>query len=98
MMPHPGQRTMALLSPMLPLHAYLVRYQKLHGWARPNHGEIHPEQARQAWEFGGDVFEREDLPVAEQCQLGLAASGGDYKLGRNEPLLQFWHRLWDSID
>lgn len=52
------------------------------------------EQARQAYEFGGTVFFEEDLPVAEKCQIGLAASERDLLLGRNEPLLQFWHRLW----
>jgi phenylpropionate dioxygenase-like ring-hydroxylating dioxygenase large terminal subunit len=50
--------------------------------------------ARQAYEFGGDVFAREDLPMAEACQRGLAAGQRDLLLGRNEPLLQFWHRLW----
>ena len=53
-----------------------------------------PEQALRAYEFGGDVFTGEDLPVAEACQRGLAASGRDLLLGRNEPLLQLWHRLW----
>jgi phenylpropionate dioxygenase-like ring-hydroxylating dioxygenase large terminal subunit len=53
-----------------------------------------PQQAAQAYEFGGDVFEREDLPVAEECQRGSTASGRDLLLGRNEPLLQFWHQLW----
>lgn len=51
-------------------------------------------QARQAYDFGGDVFEREDLPIAEDCQRGLQASRRDQLLGRNEPLLQFWHQLW----
>jgi hypothetical protein len=40
------------------------------------------------------VFAREDLPIAEACQRGLTASRRDQLLGRNEPLLQFWHRLW----
>lgn len=53
-----------------------------------------PQQARQSYEFGGDVFAREDLPIAEDCQRGLAASRRNLLLGRNEPLLQFWHRLW----
>ena len=52
--------------------------------------------AKQAYEFGGSVFTGEDLPMAENCQQGLAASGGDLLLGRNEVLLQFWHRLWDE--
>lgn len=54
------------------------------------------EAARQAYEFGGDVFAREDLPMAEACQRGLAAGKRDLLLGRNEPLLQFWHGLWDE--
>jgi len=52
------------------------------------------EQARKAWEFGSDVFSREDLPIAEECQLGLTAGGRDLLLGKNEPLLHFWHQLW----
>ena len=57
------------------------------------------EAALAAYRFGGDVFANEDLPAAEQCQRGIAARGGDYPLGRNEPLLQFWHRLWaEAID
>lgn len=57
-------------------------------------GDCDFEEARQAYDFGGDVFAGEDLPVAEQCQRGLAASRRDLLLGRNEPLLQFWHALW----
>jgi hypothetical protein len=52
------------------------------------------EQARKAYEFGGDVFAREDLPIAAECQLGLTARGRDLLLGKNEPLLHFWHQLW----
>jgi nitrite reductase/ring-hydroxylating ferredoxin subunit len=52
------------------------------------------EQARKAYEFGGDVFAREDLPIAAECQLGLTAGGRDLLLGKNEPLLHFWHQLW----
>lgn len=53
-----------------------------------------PGEAHKAYAFGGDVFAQEDLPMAEACQQGLAAGGRDLLLGRNEPLLQFWHRLW----
>jgi len=59
-------------------------------------GECDLEQARRAYEFGGDVFAREDLPIAEACQRGLTAARRDQLLGRNEPLLQFWHRLWQQ--
>ena len=57
-----------------------------------DHGKT--EQARQAYEFGGDVFAGEDLPMAEDCQQGLKAQPRDLLLGRNETLLQFWHALW----
>jgi phenylpropionate dioxygenase-like ring-hydroxylating dioxygenase large terminal subunit len=52
------------------------------------------DEARRAYEFGGDVFSREDLPIAAACQSGIEARGAEFPLGRNEPLLQFWHRLW----
>jgi phenylpropionate dioxygenase-like ring-hydroxylating dioxygenase large terminal subunit len=64
-------------------------------YAGLRHPDSEPSAAQQAFAFGGDVFEREDLPVAEQCQRGLAGAR-DLLLGRNEPLLQFWHRLWDE--
>ena len=54
------------------------------------------QAARQAYEFGGDVFAQEDLPMAEACQRGISASHRDLPLGKNEPLLQFWHQLWDK--
>ena len=54
------------------------------------------DRAQQAYEFGGDVFEREDLPIAEECQRGLTASRRDLLLGTNEPLLHFWHQLWHA--
>jgi len=63
------------------------------GICRPETGL---EEARQAYQFGGEVFAKEDLPVAEQCQQGLEASRRELLLGANEPLLQFWHRLWDD--
>lgn len=53
------------------------------------------KEASEAFQFGGEVFGKEDLPVAEQCQRGLRARGGRYLLGANEPLLQFWHGQWD---
>ncbi|NQX87973.1 MAG: aromatic ring-hydroxylating dioxygenase subunit alpha [Halioglobus sp.] len=52
--------------------------------------------AHTAYAFGGDVFAQEDLPMAEACQQGLTATGQDLLLGRNEPLLQFWHQLWQE--
>lgn len=52
--------------------------------------------ALKAYSFGGDVFENEDLPMAQQCQRGLESGKRDLLLGKNEPLLQFWHRLWND--
>lgn len=52
------------------------------------------EESRQAYEFGGDIFETEDLVAAAQCQQGLAAGQRSVLFGRNEPIVQFWHRLW----
>ena len=54
------------------------------------------DEARQAYNFGGEVFEKEDLPMSEQCQRGLEAGQRDLLVGKNEPLLQFWHRLWND--
>ena len=52
------------------------------------------ESARSAYDFGGTVFETEDLPAAAECQQGLAAGQASVIIGRNEPVVQFWHRLW----
>ena len=52
--------------------------------------------AKAASDFGAEVFVTEDLPMAEACQRGLAATGQSLPLGRNEPLLQYWHTLWAS--
>ena len=54
------------------------------------------QAALQAYRFGGDVFANEDLPAARDCQRGITARGGSFPLGRNEPLLQFWHDLWEA--
>ena len=57
------------------------------------------EEAKAAYQFGGTVFKDEDLPTAEECQRGITATRRDILLGRNEPLLQFWHSLWqDAVD
>jgi len=48
------------------------------------------------YNFGGEVFQNEDLPMAEQCQRGLEAGQRPLVIGTNEPLLQIWHRLWDE--
>ncbi|MGC6475202.1 MAG: aromatic ring-hydroxylating oxygenase subunit alpha [Parvibaculales bacterium] len=70
----------------------------------PNHTRIsfvglyHPDSneadARQGYEFGKKVFIEEDLKAAIECQRGLEATQRDLIIGTNEPLLQFWHNLW----
>ena len=54
----------------------------------------HRKAAQGAYDFGGNAFEHEDLVAAVQCQRGLAAAGGTIQIGRNEPMVQFWHRVW----
>jgi len=56
----------------------------------------HLEQSCEAYLFGGDIFGKEDLSAATQCQQGLAASHADVIIGRNEPIVQFWHRSWNA--
>lgn len=72
----------------------------------PGHSIVHyrgvyrnPKQkaaALEAFDFGGEVFEKEDLKAAAQCQQGLSARGGEFIIGRNEAIVQFWHRLWQD--
>ena len=52
------------------------------------------DAAQGAYDFGGNAFEHEDLVAAVECQKGLAASRGTIQIGRNEPMVQFWHRTW----
>ncbi len=59
--------------------------------------DVDSDIAMQSYEFGGDVFVNEDLPMAEQCQRGIRATGRPLIIGRNEPLLQFWHRQWHQF-
>ena len=54
------------------------------------------DESLQTYSFGGDIFADEDLPAAEQCQQGLAATGRDVIIGKNEPVVQMWHRRWDE--
>ena len=63
------------------------------GLADPDASE---EAARSGYEFGGQVFEEEDLRAAINCQKGLEASKRNLIIGTNEPLLQFWHSLWSD--
>lgn len=52
------------------------------------------EASRAAYDFGGQAFEHEDLPAAIECQQGLTTGRDTIHIGRNEPVVQFWHRLW----
>lgn len=52
------------------------------------------ESAKAALAFGHQVFKEEDLPAAEACQQGMAARGGEFILGKNESVVQHWHREW----
>ncbi|HCN32097.1 MAG TPA: hypothetical protein DIS83_03060 [Rhodobiaceae bacterium] len=89
---------------MLILNASGAQMIRAEPGERPNHTRIsyvglaHPEtneaEARSGYEFGGKVFEEEDLVAAIQCQKGLEASRKNLILGTNEALLQFWHRIW----
>lgn len=54
------------------------------------------EESRQAYEFGGSIFETEDLPAAEQCQQGIAAGQRPVMFGRNEPIVQIWQKKWSQ--
>ena len=93
---------------MLILNASGAQMIRAEPGERPNHSRIsyvglaHPEteeaEARSGYEFGGKVFEEEDLASAIECQKGLEASRKDLILGTNEALLQFWHKLWDATD
>ncbi|MFK7732295.1 MAG: aromatic ring-hydroxylating dioxygenase subunit alpha [Pseudomonadales bacterium] len=62
------------------------------------------EQLRQSvtesFDFGEQIFVDEDLNAAAQCQLGIAAGGlSGITVGRNEPLIAYWHQLWnDKLD
>ncbi len=54
------------------------------------------EACREAFEFGGKLFEEEDLPAAEACQKGLSAGLPTVIVGRNEPVVQHWHQSWNK--
>ncbi len=51
----------------------------------------------ESFDFGERIFVDEDLFAAAQCQLGIAAGGlPGITAGRNEPLIAFWHQLWND--
>ncbi|HSB95593.1 MAG TPA: aromatic ring-hydroxylating dioxygenase subunit alpha [Spongiibacteraceae bacterium] len=54
------------------------------------------EESRESYRFGGDIFGHEDLRAALECQQGLAAGRSTIIIGRNEPIVQFWHRSWNA--
>jgi len=56
--------------------------------------ETKRDQAQFAYDFGGKAFETEDLIAAIQCQQGLSSGRSQLYIGSNEPVVQFWHRLW----
>lgn len=54
------------------------------------------EAALAIYEFGRNIFASEDLPISEQCQRGIEASGRPVIIGRNEPVVQMWQRRWSE--
>ncbi len=55
------------------------------------------DACREAFEFGGKIFAEEDLPSASASHRGIAAGLPNIVIGRNEPLVQYWHQLWDKM-
>ncbi|CAH0990951.1 Carnitine monooxygenase oxygenase subunit [Sinobacterium norvegicum] len=54
------------------------------------------EDSQSAFDFGFDVFTTEDLPAAEECQRGFEAGMPTMIIGKNEPVMAFWHQLWQQ--
>lgn len=51
----------------------------------------------ESFDFGERIFVDEDLFAAAQCQAGIAAGGLSHiTAGRNEPLIAYWHQLWND--
>ena len=46
--------------------------------------------------FANDLLRGEDFVAAAQCQHGFETGRDSIVLGRNEPLLQHIHRVWDA--
>ena len=59
---------------------------------------IQSEEERQARVGGADyaalVVGKEDFPAAETCQKGAEVGLTRFVFGKNEPMLQHWHRTW----
>lgn len=45
-------------------------------------------------DFAALVVGKEDFPAAETCQRGAEIGLTRFVFGRNEPMLQHWHRTW----
>ncbi len=54
------------------------------------------EESLQTFGFGCDIFGSEDLPAAVECQQGLSATGKDFIIGKNEPVVQMWFDRWEQ--
>lgn len=54
------------------------------------------DAARATYEFGRNIFEQEDLPISVECQRGIEAGKRPVVIGRNEPVVQLWHRHWEN--
>lgn len=52
------------------------------------------DAARETYAWGRSIFESEDLPIAVECQRGIEAGRRPIVVGRNEPVVQMWHRRW----
>lgn len=52
------------------------------------------DDARETYAWGRRIFETEDLAAAVECQQGIEAGGRPIVVGRNEPVVQLWHRRW----
>ncbi|MGA1542486.1 MAG: SRPBCC family protein, partial [Ilumatobacteraceae bacterium] len=48
-------------------------------------------------DFAALVVGKEDFPAAEQCQRGAEMGVKSFRFGTNEPMLQHWHRTWQSV-
>lgn len=46
------------------------------------------------YESGLAIFETEDLPMAIESQRGIESGRRPVVFGRNEPVVQLWHRRW----
>ena len=47
-------------------------------------------------DFAALVVGKEDFPAAEQCQRGAEIGLRNFVFGKNEPMVQHWHRTWQA--